>query len=664
MKLNKKFVAINVLATLLITEGAMAKVTSTRSQKSGDTKSSSSAGNDGPIKQSVAEKSTGTTTEGALVEECDGNTDKEIYYPMEVITAMARDEGAKVDISFKGDNSVVVKIPAVANICGNFVPVIRQDKVTKNITLLMTIKKENPETKKLENVTNAQLEKCIQDSGKTKDGHLDHAQLTGRDYSSSVREINYEYNKAKDVQKSIVLTYGSPSSFYTESEDGYKHVFDQDDKIKTVPGMSCMSVERVAKGVTYAHQGRDAILQEINELCKNGTAQAIADARNTLGNADALKDIAEQIKAEMDAGYLSKVKIDVDKIYKELTGIEDKVLKNKDDMTEEAAKNLVNAYADKLKELNEIYLHKAIQRVDVLMQQREKLEDDSAEAKAIDQEIKGLNKGIAEFSGRGAGLTYLYDVMAKFALVDSGKTIEDIYLKSKFYSQVYSGNSDGRPKALSFEQAHKKQVEGMKKFEDVGAEWNDIYLVGKGNQFPAIKTQKEAQAVATRMNSRLANFQKKEAEDYNKYCTAGMLGGMKNQTKCKEYFNGKNKREAAQLKKREKDLKYIAAKERKLSKMTSSYNDHLSRQTASTERDDERYDSSSISGYEDDFSERFPGYSGNTSTAYDPSMYNMGGNQNMMMGQQQMYQPQMMNQGYQQQPMMGNQLQSGWPAMQ
>jgi hypothetical protein len=77
---------------------------------------------------------------------------------------------------------------------------------------------------------------------------------------------------------------------------------------------------------------------------------------------------------------------------------------------------------------------------------------------------------------------------------------------------------------------------------------------------------------------------------------------------------------------------------------------------------------SSYTSYEDNFSDRFPGYYGpSTTTAYDPSLYNMGGQSNsMMMGQGQgQIQGQFQGQGQGQFQMNQNQgrAPSGWPGM-
>jgi len=176
------------------------------------------------------------------------------------------------------------------------------------------------------------------------------------------------------------------------------------------------------------------------------------------------------------------------------------------------------------------------------------------------------------------------------------------------------------------------------------------------------------------MYSRYAAFEKKEMSDYSSYCSVGMLGSVKNPVKCKEFVNGRERRMNTELKKREKDLVYIKSKNQMLTRMGTSYNEYQRNLASQETEESDVYDptGASYTSYEDNFSERFPGYYGPTSsTAYDASMYNMGGvSGSMGMGQGQMQMAQQQQYGgqpgyqYQMQPQMGGQQMGGWPALQ
>jgi hypothetical protein len=130
------------------------------------------------------------------------------------------------------------------------------------------------------------------------------------------------------------------------------------------------------------------------------------------------------------------------------------------------------------------------------------------------------------------------------------------------------------------------------------------------------------------MNKRYYDYQQNEAKKYQEYCGVGFTGSVKNPVQCQAFVSGSEQKRNAELKKREKDLNYIKGREAKLTKMSVNYNEYQKRQVANESRNNDNYDptGSSYSNFEDEISDRFPGYYGPTqSTAYDPSMYNMGG---------------------------------------
>jgi len=253
--------------------------------------------------------------------------------------------------------------------------------------------------------------------------------------------------------------------------------------------------------------------------------------------------------------------------------------------------------------------------------------------------------------------------MEKHAITDTAKTIEDIRLKSYLYGKVYGGAIDEkRGKALTFEEANQKQYQGLQKFEKVLVDWTDQYQVGKGNQFPIMKTERERTSAIDRMNKRWNEYQQTEQKNYVKYCSRGMTGGVVNPVQCQAFMSGIEQRRNAELKKREKDLLFIKGRNDKLSKMGTSFNEFQKRQVASETREQEGYEpyGASYTSYEDNFSDRFPGYYGPAqSTAYNPAMYNMGsqpaanGMANMGGLNPQMVNPQM--------PVQPGQYQMAWP---
>jgi hypothetical protein len=561
--------------------------------------------------------------EGQASASCKQDPDASPYFPLDFFQQISRD-GSPLQFEIRDNNKIMVKIPSSLDMCGKFKPQMYQDPTTKNITIMMTT--DNGKTY-------GEYVKCLEDNKVLEDGKVDHDKIEGKNYSEYSYTLDYDFDKVKDLKKTLKLSFGYPKAH--QGKDGYPSPYGVDSSIE-LPSSLCMSAEKVASETTYLNKGQDALLEELKATCNSRDAQRIAEARKSIGNAEALKDIAEDIKSKLDAAYLVAVKEDVAKIFAEMTKIEDDINKNKD-MDEATAKKKTKRYAELAKELDEKFLNPAIYRLDNLMKRYADLEDGDAKSKMAD-EIKKLNEDIAQFAKRNAtSLINLYSLMEKYALNDNAKVIEGIRLKSFLYSKVYPGgsNNDPRGKALTFEDANQKQVRGEQNFDRTLGDWSDVYLVGQGSMVPIRKTEAERQRAVTKMNSRWQQYQQTEYKNYYQYCATGMTGGVKNPIQCQTFLQGVEKRRNLELKRRDKDLAYVKTRNEKLEKMGISYNTYQQKQAerALAEEDSSPY-GSSYSGYETTFEERFPQYDpsalGSTSamnTAYNPYMYQMGGGQ-------------------------------------
>jgi len=164
-----------------------------------------------------------------------------------------------------------------------------------------------------------------------------------------------------------------------------------------LPSSLCMSSEKIQSQITYLNKGEDVLLEDLRAICKSGDAQRIAEARRSIGNAEALRDIADKLKSELDAGYLLAVKQDVNRISGEMSKIEERLVKDKDSIDEATAKKLSKQYADLSKELDSKFLNPAIYRLDTLMKLRAGMDDEDAKSKVVDDEIKNLMKTLVDF---------------------------------------------------------------------------------------------------------------------------------------------------------------------------------------------------------------------------------------------------------------------------
>jgi hypothetical protein len=643
----KRAPILTATMSLLLAQSAYAGIIGVRTYNSssggvasGQTNSNVKVTSGKPVDENVEIK------EGTALIPCKQDPDASTYFPLDFFQHITRD-GSSIQFEQRADNKVLIKMPASIDVCGKFKPQLFQEPATKNVTVMMQLDNGKTYSEFVKCLSEAKIDAEGKNGTVLADGKIDHDKIPGKFYSEYSYVLDYSFEKDKDIKKTLKLSYGYPRAF--AGKDGYPSAYGLDKSVN-LPSALCMSAEMVqAKDPFYLNKGQDVMIEELKAICKTGDAQKIAEARKSIGNADALKDIADKIKSELDAGYLAAVKADVERISKEMTSIEGRFVAEKNTMDEATAKKLSAKYATLAKELDSKFMNPAIARLDTLLKQRSKIEDiDDPRIKTIDEEVKKLNEDIGAFNKRDAARTQsMFTVMEKFALTDSAKTINEIRLKSFLYGKVYAGKEDSRKKPISFEEANKQQVAGVEKYDKVMGDWTDQYLVSKGDKAPIQKTERERTAVIDRMNKRYYEYQKTETENYQKYCAVGFTGGVKNPVQCQAFMGGVEQRRNSELKRREKDLLYIKGRNDKLTRMGTSYNDYTKREVASATSDSfDAYGSgSSFASYDDNFNDLHPEYAGpQMSTAYNPNMYSMGAQQaSQNMGQFGMFNPQMVN---------------------
>lgn len=596
--------------------------------------------------------SSGSTTKvdkivtGSYSAECEGSTPSP-YFPLRLFLGISK-PSSPLEYEIMPDNKIRVKFPLSLNNCGKFIPELVQDKFSKNITILI-----RNETYK----DYSSYIKCLENKAVLKDNNFYPDAVPKEYFSKYSYDLDFDFDKNKDYKKTITLSYGHPEM---NSDYGIsKELIEKDRSGK--PQINCISTAKWHKDVIYINKGQDVIIEELKATCRTGDAQKIAEARKSLGNAEALKDIFEKVNSELEAGYLVAAEKDVDKIFTSMTKVEDKLTADGEAVDEVKAKKLVKDYTDLAKNLDRTFLNPAITRLDNLMRKVETMDQDDPHREEIINEIKKINEKIGAFAARKNAFSQVYSAMEKFSINDSAKVIEDIRLKSFYYGKVYP-SSLGKG-ALSFDDANIKQVKGLKKFEATLNDWDDQYQVSKGNLYPINKVEKERAATNAKMNKRWADFNQNENVKLQKYCSNGMLGSMKNPTQCKSFQMGARQRMEKELNNRTKDLRYIQGRGDKLNKMTSGYNKYQankSNEEGASNEGDEPYDSP-YSTYDDNFSDKYPGYyNGQNITPYDPGLYNLGTQGAGMMGNNGGYpNPQMPIQPGQYQMNQGG----GWPGM-
>ncbi|MGZ3789653.1 MAG: hypothetical protein ACXVLQ_14080, partial [Bacteriovorax sp.] len=339
-----KFFAAQIACSLLLSHASYAGIVGVRTSGSSSAQSAGKTSSTVVVTPGKMNNENVDIKEGTASVSCKQDPDAATYFPLDFFQNITRD-GSSLTFEQRPDNKILVKMPASLDTCGKFKPQIYQDPSTKNVTLMMQTE---------DGKTYSQYLKCLEDKKILKDGKIDHDTISGKEYSEYSYVLDYSFDKDKDIKKTLKLSYGYPKAF--AGKDGYPSAYGADPSVE-LPSSLCMVAEKIQPQMTYLNKGQDVMIEELKEICKSGDAQKIAEARKSIGNADALKDIADKIKSELDAGYLVAVKQDVAKIAADMTKIEDRLNREKDTLDEATSKKLARQYADLAKDLDSKFLN-------------------------------------------------------------------------------------------------------------------------------------------------------------------------------------------------------------------------------------------------------------------------------------------------------------------
>lgn len=635
---------MNIFASLLVSNMAMAetgrtyKIVSKRaSDAGGGGTNSSKAG--ATITQASSETILPDRSKATQVRECKLDQGESEYIPLEMYETLTK-HGEPLEISIKDNNLVEVKLNRYLVACGKVIPELEQNPVTLDVMVLLKIQKDGKTLKYSEYLN------CLEEKKFVKDEALDHSGIADSNYSSLAYTLPFNFDRQKDIQKTAKVTFGYPYAF-SDPVTGYgaKNGFVSQD---IVPGSNCMLEEKIASEPVYINKGRDVLLAEIEAICNSGNLDNLKDVLRSLGNMEALRGDMENVRHQLSMRLLESALAESEKYMKQMEKIEDKINTSKSEMTEQEARKEINKYVELVKKLDETYLNPAITVLDQLMTERQALidatEDEdtiAADLARFDKQIAELNNGIAAFSERNqTAHANIYSMMQKYALNDAAKKVEDVRLKSHFFARVNAGGGDQtRGKPITVETANKEHQKRSKNFTKTLNEWKDVYLVSKGNMEPIHRVERERTQAITRMNSRYQKMEEGLMKDYQSSCKVGMLGTLQNQAKCQRFLGTVQKKREQELRRREKDLYYIKAKNTTLDKMGMSYNDYQNQMAKRELAGEDGYASYGSSGeyhdYDASYSDLYPLYDGPTGgTAYGGNMFSFGQQdpQQQMMG--------------------------------
>lgn len=578
---------------------------------------------------------------------CDGDIGNSLYFPLKFFNKISRD-GSGLTIKLMPGNKIQVIVPFSIKRCGTFYPEPYENPNTKDMTIRMKVE---PKQTYKEYLDCLKSEKVVaQDGSETavtpiliKKGEkylpIDHSKISADQYETTSYSVRSTFDKKTDFMKMVKLSYGSPNGI-----GGFSPLHAVDESVK-LP--DCLKAEKIGSEIVYINEGRERELEKLQEICRSGSANVILKKLESgdIGNTAALVGTFKQVEAEFKRAYLEKYKGDeLPKIYNQMTTIENDITKNIDTMTEDRARKRTREYADLAKKLNKEFLVPSLERLSSLVAQADGMSDDNEKKKKIMAEIKILNEDIGAFDNRKKDLRSVSIIMKKYALLDTAKTIQDIRLKSFLYAKVHSDSNDGDKDALTFEEAFRRQNEGMAKFEKTLAIWDADYRSGHGESGPKSRVRNQAIAAEKDRIKHINNFYKNEEKNEKKACARTFFrnpnnptnpNGFLNPERCEDFYASKEARFKNQERRSAADSAYVTKLNKRYAKMDASYNSYHRGKAQKIKEAGEERDDPSDPSYDPDyldapseFDDEYTGWNSRQPAQYDPRMYNMGNNGN------------------------------------
>lgn len=463
-----------------------------------------------------------TVYSGASVTKtCGSNVDKEEFYPQSLLKLMTMNQKDAIKVTVDQKNKKIsVKLIDMYKGCGSFKPVMT-DSAEGKISISVVLEEKS------KNKTFKDLKECLENKKVLVNEEIDHTKTTDEDYETSESVFNYDTPKNN---KSLKLVYAHPQSY----QSGLKQIFKIpdtkiDDSIKL---NDCKLAEKLDPESTLLYKGTSEMIDEIKKICESGDAQKIAEAINSLGNFEQLSQITDDLKTALNVAYVDAIAKKNKASFERMSEL-NRELSNSN-LTEEEAQSKMTEFRKEVEAYNRDYLDNALVSLNDLVQRARAMDKKDPARKGLDDQILSLNKEIGDFNTRVSRMTGVGEAVKKYALIDDGRFIEDIRLRSQVFSSVYPSDSlpFGRTKALSFKDAERLRERGLELFDKKSEIISDAYGAGRGDVAPFRKYV----AQYRKANSELEKFYKKIQEEetalFKKHCQ----GFFVNQNTCNQKF--------------------------------------------------------------------------------------------------------------------------------
>lgn len=412
--------------------------------------------------------------------------------------------------------------------------------------------------------------RCIEKKGLLKNGAFDRlkAEQTG--------EVSYGLNSNPfsvdigDGSKSVSVYFGSAKA------SAYGTAWDAGNVSPKPSGWSCVTYENLGDDTQRLYTSvKDRVYDRALRVCETESAEQILEELSRLRESSAgnFRDLERILEQAFEKAQDKRV----EEIYARMTEIEDAMKPGEDGelISEGMATDYAKEYSALAKEISKIVIQPSTQRVVDLLKIR-----DNSNKDEIDAQIKELNEKVQEFSKRNFDkLGFVYDVMKEYALTDEARDIEGLRLASHHYGRLYKGKEDERGSQLNLDTIEDRVKNLITRFEsDHLKDWQANYATKRGSRAPIRATIREIRERRSRMDRDYQRFQKQELENTRKYCSANMIGSMRNPVRCRSWMEGRDRRMQSMLNRRSRDLSFLRTRTDQYSTYMTNYEDFRMRQ--------------------------------------------------------------------------------------
>ena len=382
--------------------------------------------------------------------------------------------------------------------------------------------------------------------------------------------MNYVYNVRNfSVDENMAVIFESP--FPDDDNGNVPPVFGTADPRSS----ECYLNELVREGGFNLHISRENVATEwAYDLCTRGGYEQILEGLasledSTLGNAALLRSVLQQALEE-------ERKERIQAIYARLEGINDAFTPSEDDdevpVSESQARRLASEYRRLAREIDEILLQPAKEKLASLIEEYNESVDDEKKD-ALEEEINRITDSIRDFGHMRH--EHFDKGLEEYALIDRARDIEEIKHKSILYERIYAGHPNGRGRRLSPDSADREVERRLQTFDNILEDWRLAYGAKRGDKRVLQTQRRRVQQANRRMSRTWARYQKNEMNMQKRLCGRSMFSfRMKNPSGCRHFMANSQRRHARAMRIRGRNHAQVMRAESNYNRYSTLYEEY------------------------------------------------------------------------------------------